>query len=159
MDWPHHFSSDGDQKPQGCPATSTVEEAYWVHSKPWNCEIKVIKGFSLWPASCYMFFICVNSFFFFHVKCMCEGQMQGETRVYCAVPSVWMLGGGCCGSPYHFLFVYSHCVLMGTMLAEALVTQCGSPALSPSSSHQNVYCKSDLWAEQREGIWFHYFRK
>ncbi|ERE71531.1 keratinocyte growth factor-like protein [Cricetulus griseus] len=72
---------------------------------------------------------------------MWKGQAQGENCLKFTVPSppCECETEGAVVHPYRFLFVWSHCVLMGTMLAEVLVTQYWSPTLSPSSFHQNVY--------------------
>lgn len=51
--------------------------------------------------------------------------------------------------PDRFLFVGSHCALMGKVLAAVLVTQCQCSALSPKYFHQSVYCELDFSTEQR----------
>lgn len=60
---------------------------------------------------------------------------------------------------YHFLFVWSHCALIGKMLAEFLMTQCQVPTLSPKSFHKNIYSKLDFCTEQENKHFTPLFKK
>lgn len=94
--------------------------------------------------------ICIKYVCFFQnvgggVKC--GGRKL--VRAHCVSSQCKCYMEGAVVYPYHFLFVWSHCTLMGKVLAEVLVTQCQFPALSPKYFHQSVYCKLDFSTEQK----------
>lgn len=110
-----------------------MEYCQFKNSKPRNNEIEVVKNSYFGEVSVMYDLYEIYTFFF---KKWVEGStVEGENLQELIVFSSWRkcYMEGVVVHPYHFLFVWSHCALMGKMLAEVLVTQCQFPPF-----HQNL---------------------